>query len=123
MPRVVHFEIPTDNPERAIEFYQKVFDWQIQKWPGPTDYWLVTTGPADQPGINGGIMHRPAGPRAATVNTVEVASLDDTVATIERSGGKVVVPRMPIPGVGYLAYCADPEGNVFGVMQPDRNAK
>ena len=58
MNRVVHFELPADNPDRAVDFYKKVFGWQIQKWPGPQDYWLVTTGADGEPGINGGILRR-----------------------------------------------------------------
>lgn len=122
MSRVIHFELPADNPDRAVEFYKKVFGWQIQKWPGPTDYWLVNTGAEGEPGINGGILRRQH-PGAGTCNTVGVGSVDEAVAAITKSGGRVAVPKMPIPGVGYLAYCTDTEGNVFGVMQPDANAK
>ena len=123
MPRVIHFEIPTDNPERAVDFYREIFGWQFQKWNGPQEYWLVTTGPDGQPGINGGLLRRPKGPGAGTVNTIDVASVDEAVAAIEKAGGKNVVPKMAIPGVGYLAYCADPDGNVFGIMHEDRGAK
>jgi predicted enzyme related to lactoylglutathione lyase len=122
MSRIVHFELPADNPERAVEFYQKVFDWKIQKWPGPQDYWLVTTGPDGEPGINGGILRRQH-PGAGTCNTVQVNSLETALASITKNGGKIAMPKMPIPGVGYLAYCTDTEGNVFGVLQPDSNAK
>ena len=122
MNRVIHFELPADNPERAVEFYKKAFGWKIEKWPGPTDYWLVTTGADGQPGINGGILKRHH-PGAGTCNTVSVANLEEALASVTRNGGKNAVPRLPIPGVGYLAYCTDTEGNVFGVLQPDSNAK
>ena len=122
MPRVIHFEIPADNPNRAVEFYKKVFGWTFQSWGGPQEYWLVTTGPDTQPGINGGLLQRQY-PGAGTCNTVDVASLDKAVASISDHGGKTVVPRMAIPGVGYLAYCSDTEGNVFGVLQRDQDAK
>jgi predicted enzyme related to lactoylglutathione lyase len=122
MSRVIHFELPADNPERAVEFYKKVFGWQIQKWPGPQDYWLVTTGPEGQPGINGGILRRQY-PGAGTCNTVDVASVDEAVRNITKNGGKIALARMAVPGVGYLAYCTDTEGNAFGVLQPDANAK
>jgi uncharacterized protein len=121
MPRIIHFELPADNPDRAAEFYKNVFGWQFQKWEGPQEYWLITTGPKDQPGINGGLMRRQY-PGAGTCNTVDVASVDGAVTTITKHGGKNVVPKMAIPGVGYLAYCSDPEGNVFGLMQADPNA-
>jgi hypothetical protein len=96
MNRIVHFELPADNPERAVEFYKKSFGWQIQKWPGPQDYWLVTTGADGDPGINGGILRRQH-PGAGTCNTVRVPSVDDAVATITKNGGKVAVAKMPIP--------------------------
>jgi len=122
MPRPIHFEIPADDPERARRFYGDVFGWKFQKWDGPMPYWLVTTGENGEPGIDGGLTPRQQ-PGATTVNTVGVASLDDTIRKIEGGGGKTVVPRMAIPGVGWLAYCVDPEGNTFGVMQADEKAK
>jgi predicted enzyme related to lactoylglutathione lyase len=122
MLRIVHFEINVDDPERAVKFYQEVFGWKIKKWEGPMDYWLVTTGPDDQPGINGGIMKR-EDPQATTYNTVDVPSVDEFAKKIAQNGGKVVVPKMAVPGVGYMAYCTDTEGNVFGIMQEDPTAK
>jgi predicted enzyme related to lactoylglutathione lyase len=120
--RVIHFEIPADDPQRAVDFYTRVFDWTFQKWAGPQDYWLVTTGASQEPGINGGLLKRQH-PGMSTVNTVQVTNLDQTVAQIEKAGGHTVVPRMAIPGVGHLAHCSDTENNVFGVMQPDAEAK
>jgi predicted enzyme related to lactoylglutathione lyase len=116
MPRVIHFEIPADSPDRAVAFYEKVFGWKIQKWAGPMDYWLISTGPKEQPGIDGGIMQRQPG--QVTCNTVGVENLDQSVASVEANGGRQVVPKMEIPGIGWLAYCADTEGNVFGMLQP-----
>ena len=58
MPRVIHFEIPADNPDRAVRFYSDVFGWQFNKWEGPVEYWLITTGADGQPGINGGMLRR-----------------------------------------------------------------
>src|SRR5690242_9793170 len=59
MSRVIHFEIHADNPERAVGFYSGLFGWNFQKWDGPMPYWLITTGPDSQPGINGGMVKRP----------------------------------------------------------------
>jgi predicted enzyme related to lactoylglutathione lyase len=120
MPRVVHFELTADDPERATKFYQDVFGWKINKWDGPQDYWLVTTGAAGEPGIDGAIMRRMEG--ASVINTIDVESVDGAVAKITASGGTVVAPKMSIPGVGYFAYCLDTEGNTFGVMQQDTSA-
>jgi hypothetical protein len=126
MSRVVHFEIHAENPQRAIDFYKAVFGWQFQKWEGPEEYYLITTGPDDQPGINGGLVKR-RGPIDGTaviayVCTVNVSAIDKDVEKIQKSGGQIVVPKMAIPSMGWLAYAKDPEGNIFGVMQNDPNA-
>jgi predicted enzyme related to lactoylglutathione lyase len=120
MSRIVHFEIQADDPQRAIEFYRKSLGWDFQKW-GEHDYWLVKTGPANEPGIDGGILPR-RGP-INYVNTAQVESVDDTIKAVEAAGGQLVVPKSSIPGVGWLAYCKDTEGNVFGIMTPDPGAK
>lgn len=122
MPRVIHFEIPAGNPERAVEFYKKVFDWKIEKWAGPMDYWLVTTGEDKEPGINGAITEKSDYVKVTT-NTIGVASYEDAVKKIVEAGGKVLMPKMAVPGIGYMTYCKDTEGNVFGIMQSDPNAK
>ena len=126
MPRVVHFEIHADDPQRAANFYQGVFGWDIKKWEGPEDYWLVTTGKAPEPGIDGAIVKR-MGPIngdavIAYVCTVDVPSVDDAIAKITSHGGTIVLPKMPVPGVGWLVYAKDTEGNIFGSLQSDHNA-
>ncbi len=122
MSRVVHFEVMAEDPERAVQFYKSVFGWEINKWDGPQDYWLVMTGPDDAPGgINGGIGQS-QGP-AMTVNTIDVPSVDEMAEKVVKNGGKVVVPKMAIPGIGYLVYCQDTEGIVFGLMQADPEAR
>ncbi len=121
MPRPTHFEFNADDPERAGKFYQDVFGWEVKKWEGPIDYWLVMTGEKGTPGINGGIMKRMN--HETTLLTIDVPSVDDFTKKIEQAGGKVVKPKDAIPGVGYFAYCADTEGNVFGIMQEDPKAK
>lgn len=126
MPRVVHFEIHAEQPERAIKFYRDLLGWAFTKWEGPQEYWLVTTGPDSEPGINGGLIQRrgPIDGQAvlAYVCTVETPTLDDYLQKAQAGGGTVVVPKMPIPGVGWLAYCKDTEGNIFGMMQSDLKA-
>ncbi len=120
MPRVIHFEIPADDPQRAISFYEKVFGWKIEKYPA-MDYWLCNTGPESEPGIHGAITMRSS--IAATANTISVQSVDEFSQKIAEAGGKVLMPKTPIPGVGYFAYCNDSEGNLIGIMQPDESAK
>jgi uncharacterized protein len=122
MSRVIHFEIPAAEPERAAAFYGKAFGWKFDKWPGPMEYWMVVTGKDGEPGINGGMMKKPGG-ITSTTNTIGVDSVDDAVAGVLKAGGKNIMPKTPIPTVGYFAYCEDTEGNVFGVMQADPNAK
>lgn len=121
MPRVVHFEVSADDPERAGKFYANVFGWQIQKWDGPMDYWMASTGDSGQPGIDGGIMRRDPN-MPGVINTIDVDSVDTVVEQIIANGGTVAVPKMAVPGIGYMAYCLDTEGNMFGVMQGDPSA-
>ena len=83
----------------------------------------MTTGDDKDPGINGGMTRPREGQSPGTLNTVAVKSLDQTIKKLEQRGGKIGVPKMAIPTVGWLAYAADPAGNVFGVIEPDTNAK
>lgn len=121
MNRPVHFEIPAENPERAIKFYETVFHWKFERWNGPMEYWTICTG-ENAPGIDGGLMTR-RDPAQPCVNTMDVENLDATVGVVKGAGGLCVVPKMAIPGVGWLAYFKDTEGHIFGVMQPDAAAK
>jgi predicted enzyme related to lactoylglutathione lyase len=122
MPRVVHFDIPTDDPIRAQKFYSETFGWKFDKWDGPMDYWMVSTGDEKQPGIIGGLLQRMPG-QLGTSNTIDVPSIDEFTEKIQSNGGKILMPKTSIPGVGYFAQCMDTEGNVFGIMQPAQNAK
>ena len=121
MGRVIHFDMTADDPERVQAFFESVFGWSFHKWDGPMDYWLVTTGPDGEPGINGGLSRRgeQSGP---LTNTIQVADLDAAVEAVRRSGGTVTMEKSPIPGVGWFAGITDPEGNAFGMMQPDDDA-
>lgn len=129
MSRVIHFEIHAEDPDRAVRFYTDLFGWQFTSWGGPQEYWLITTGPDGTPGINGGLMRRrgPAPADGQALNafacTIDVSSVDDAALKIGTVGGLVVVPKMPIAGVGWLAYAKDTEGNIFGIMQADATAK
>lgn len=128
MPRVCHFEIHAENPERAMTFYTSVFGWKFQQW-GGQPYWLIETGPKEQSGIDGGLLPRhgvpPVGgePVNAFVCTVDVDDLDAYIAKVTEHGATVAVPKMPVPTVGWLAYYKDTEGNIFGMMQSDPEAK
>ena len=128
MPRVIHFEIVADKPERAIKFYKEVFGWEFNKWNGPQEYWLVKTGEDSQPGINGGLtpkMNQGSNDNTGSrvTNTIDVSSVDEFSKKITMEGGKNVGPKMAIPGIGDLAICEDTEGSSFAIIQSDRNAK
>lgn len=122
MPRVIHFEIPAENPKRAVAFYKKVFGWKIETWGGPANYWLITTGEDKEPGINGAITEK-SELVPATTNTISVQSFDKSIKEISQAGGKILMPKTAVPGVGYMTYCRDTEGNTFGIMEMDQKAK
>jgi predicted enzyme related to lactoylglutathione lyase len=125
MPRPIHFEIHADDMDRAQAFYEAMFGWTFNSW-GDGSYRLVRTG--EGPGIDGGMMRRhgpaPQGgePVNAWVCTVDVDDLDAFVARAGANGGSVALPRMAVPGVGWLAYVKDSEGNIVGLMQADAAA-
>ncbi|MDX1566980.1 MAG: VOC family protein [Longimicrobiales bacterium] len=129
MSRVVHFEIHAENPERAVQFYQELLGWEFTRWEGPMDYWLVTTGTDEEPGINGGLMERrgPGPEEGQAVNsfvcTADVSDLDSLIPRVEELGGTLAVPKNAVPGVGWLAYAKDPEGNLLGLMEADPDAR
>ena len=115
--RVAHFEIPATDIKRAEKFYNKVFGWSISKWDGPTDYWLIDTAE----GIGGGLLKKQS-PINSIANTIEVSSVDNACMMIKKNGGECITPKQAIPGVGYMAYFKDTEGNIGGLMQSDMNA-
>jgi hypothetical protein len=132
MNRVVHFEIHARDTARLAAFYRHVFDWEVRRWDNPgVDYWIVMTAPdgSKEPGINGGIVGRrdpaPTGgePVTSFVCTISVPSVDEYLKKIVAAGGKNVVPKMAIPGLAWLAYCTDIEGNIFGIYEDDKSAK
>jgi uncharacterized protein len=120
--RVVHFEIPFDDGDRARRFYSEAFGWQLQSMPG-MGYTLVTTGPTGESGptepgfVNGGMMSRADSPSAAPIPVVDVPSIDDTLARIGDLGGETLRGRQPVGEMGFAAYARDPEGNVIGLWE------
>jgi hypothetical protein len=128
MTRAVHFEIHASNPQALIAFYSSLFGWSFNKWEGG-DYWMIRTGPDEQPGINGGLLPRRGDVPGATaavnafVITVDVEAVDAVVASALAAGGMQAVPKMAVPGIGWLAYLKDSDGNIFGVMQADMEAR
>ena len=130
MSRVVHFEIHADDLERAMKFYNAVFEWDFTKWESEESdpYWLIATGPKSEPGIDGGLSKRqgstPKGdePITSFVCMIDVAPLDEYLKKVQNAGGSIVVDKMAVKGVGWLAYAKDTEGNMFGMMEEDKTA-
>jgi uncharacterized protein len=121
--RVVHFEVPFDDAERATAFYGDVFGWQIMAMP-EFDYHGVSTGPVGDQGmpaepgyIGGGMFKRQDGGPSMPVVTIDVDDIDATLAEIEGKGGSTVQEKVPVGEMGFAAYFKDPEGNVMGLWQ------
>jgi len=119
---IVHFDIPADDVEKLASFYKKVFNWKIEKLPGPVDYWLIETVPTDssgrlvEPGVNGGMMKRER-PEERPTNYIRVESVEEYAKRIEDNGGRIIVPKQEVSGMGYFAIAVDPEGNQFAVWE------
>ena len=121
--RVVHFEVPFSDGDRARNFYQQVFGWQLNVIP-EMNYTMVSTGPVAETGmptepgyIGGGMFERdPSFPQGPVI-TIDVASIDDALATIRSLGGEPVGEKMPVGEMGFAAYFKDTEGNVIGLWE------
>jgi predicted enzyme related to lactoylglutathione lyase len=130
MPTIVHFEIPSDDVERSKKFYNELFGWSIEKWPGSEsmpegmEYLMITT--TDDKGnkaLTGGMMKRQNAQQQGITNYIDVKSIDEHSAKVEKLGGKVVVSKMPVPTMGYFAVCVDTETNSFAIWETDSTAK
>lgn len=120
-----YFEIQADDTNRAVRFYREIFGWKFDKIEGlPIEYWRIETS-----GPRGGLLKRPAKtppPEHGTnafVCSMEVASFDDMAAKVASHGGQVAMAKFAVPGVCWQGYFIDPEGNTFGIFQPDPAAK
>jgi predicted enzyme related to lactoylglutathione lyase len=114
--RIVHFEIPANQPEALTRFYSQLFGWKFQKAPMPgPEYWLADTG-SNGPGINGAIMQR-MNPHQPWMNYVDVTSIDATIENAAKLGGMVALPKTPVPGLGAYAAIIDPQGNICGLWE------
>ena len=124
--RVVHFEIPFDDGDRARSFYKEIFGWQLQTMPEMGGYTLVMSGPSGDAGptepgfINGGMLSRDQAATRGPVIVVDVESIDATLERIGGSGGSTVVAKVPVGDMGFAAYFTDPEGNVVGLWESAR---
>jgi predicted enzyme related to lactoylglutathione lyase len=129
MPTIVHFEIPTDDVENSKKFYSDLFGWKIEKVPAEklsegAEAWRITT--KDNEGntaVNGGMHKRMAPEQQGITNYIDVKSVEKSSAKVEKLGGKVKMPKMAIPKMGYMAVCSDTENNTFGLWENDTSAK
>ncbi len=129
MNKVVHFEIPADDMDRAKKFYGSIFGWELQDMPmeGGRNYTIVRTVPVDEKthmpkesgAINGGIFKRQELLKTPSL-VIEVSSIDEKMKSVESSGGKIVQPKKPIGDMGFVAYFKDTEGNVIGLWQDSK---
>jgi hypothetical protein len=118
MPRPVHYHIHADDMDRCSAFYSGVFGWKFNKWDGPMQYMLISTG--EGMGIDGGMMPREQ-PGQSGCNTIDVPNLDEYIDKVKVAGGSLVMEKTQIPGVGWFCYAMDTDGNTFGMMQPENS--
>jgi uncharacterized protein len=122
--RVVHFEIPYDDGDRARSFYEKVFGWQPTTTPD-MEYTMVTSGPSGDEGpteagfINGGMMQRQE-PFTAPNIVIDVENLEDSLKAVNEAGGTTVSERQAVGDMGFAAYFKDSEGNLVGLWETAR---
>lgn len=122
MPTIVHFDIASDNPERAKKFYELLFGWNMEVPPGMSDYYLIDTEDLNgEAGVGGGLGMRGDSSQKITAY-IGVDNIDDYSKKVEEFGGRIVSPRISVPGWGYMIMCVDTEGNTFGLWQDNKNA-
>lgn len=120
MPTIVHFDIPADDQERARAFYEELFDWRFEFLPTPVPYYLIETKDLNgNPGIGGGMGKRGA-PGQQISNFIGVESIDEYLEKVVKLDGKILLPKTPVHGWGYLAVCLDTENNTFGLWEEHR---
>ena len=117
MSKIVIFEIPVDDPNRASAFYRDVLGWEISRF-GEQPYWLVRAGADDEPGANGALLGR-GELHQNPILIAGVEDIDDALSLIQQSDGQIVQGKLPIPGVGWSAYVLDSEGNTIGLFQAE----
>ena len=122
-----YFDFTVKDLDKAKTFFEIVLNWRFEKFPMPYDYYRIQAGASGEPGIDGGIGAIADAPtaegRPLTQVTIPVPSVDDCIAKVEEAGGRVIEPKIAIPGIGWFAACAEPGGLLFGVMEADPEAK
>ena len=128
MPTIVYFQIPSDDIERSKDFYNQLFGWKIDKFPesnapeGIENWTVTTTDDKGNKALGGGMSKRQM-PQQQITNFIDVKSVGEYSSKVEKLGGKVVVPKTAVPGMGYYAVCVDTENNSFGIFESNESAK
>ena len=122
-----YFDFTVSNLTQAKTFFERVLNWRFDRFPMPYEYYRIQTGSEDEPGIDGGIgaiADTPtSGGKPLTQVTIPVPNLDECLARVKEQGGTIIEPKMPVPGIGWFAACAEPGGLLFGIIEADPDAK
>jgi predicted enzyme related to lactoylglutathione lyase len=122
-----YFDLTVANVAQARAFFEATLGWRFERFDMPYEYYRIQAGPESEPGIDGGIGSvtdtQLSEGRPMTQVTIPIASLNDALARVVANGGTVVEPRVPIPGIGWYATCAEPGGLKFGLIEADATAK
>ena len=121
--KIVHFEFDTDNVDETVHFYAHIFGWKFKKWDGPMEYWMIEGGPENEMGINGGLVKRDPSSMPTMINVINVDDIDEKIEMIKDHKGEIITEKTAVQGIGWIAYFKDTQGNVFGMMQTDMEAK
>jgi predicted enzyme related to lactoylglutathione lyase len=118
-----HLEISTGNVKGSSHFYKELFGWNFEGMHTPMPdnpdfhYYMANLGnntagvafaEADAPGIKPGTV-------------IPYITTDDVEASLNKAvelGGKLMMPKMEIPGGGFIGLFEDPQGNVIGLLTP-----
>jgi predicted enzyme related to lactoylglutathione lyase len=122
MSNLAYFEVPADDLKRAKRFYKDLLNWEFAKTDNPDiplEYWMITTGPAEENTVNMGGMYQRPGPMAGILTYVKVEQLDEALAKVESLGGRIVNPKMSVKMVGSMATVVDTEGNMIALWEPE----
>ena len=122
MPAIVHFDVPTEDVERAKKFYSTLFGWKFESFPEMQYNLFTTTNLDGTPGVGGGMGKRMDASQRI-MNYFGVPSIDVAMKQVKSLGGKVLSEKMAVPGMGFLATCMDTEGNLFGLWEEATQAR
>lgn len=128
---MVHFDIPVDDVDKAIDFYGYVMGWKFDKYGSGGDgggtegmeYWLISPDPGNEDAVGGGIGKKQM-PEQTLMNYYNAeGGLEAFNQRVKDKGGKVMIEKMAVPGYGWFSVGIDPEGNPFAGWVDDKDAK